>query len=357
MFGAARLFAAWVLAAPPPAPPPSTQAPAPQKAGYWLSVDLIGPASARSEAAHALSADTSPRSPRDGRLRGEAIGHVDDIHAVIRWLEQHAFPPPAQPLALHPAEIVEASAPAIADQLRTDHGVQLRAMVVTGATVVGDRRPIDWPADGSRILPPDSTWHAAALLPGAAPLFAAPGSATPPASERFAMAYRRGDVFVTGTLDRCDETPPRHCMRWAQVVVRDGDRFIPGYIPAHQIAIRDAWRFDTEEHLPRAQLIRTGTRGSTGLLLLVARDSTGALHRKTVELPLQDGRFPAVGFTVRGPLAVLELPSGRVELPLDGSLDARPTPRADPAPTGTAPASEDSTEATPGASAGGERLR
>lgn len=300
------------------------------KAGYWLSVDLIGPAAARSEAAFSLSEDTAPRSPRDGRLPGQAVGHVQDIHAVVGWLERHAFGTTEAPLPFDPAMLHEAAAPAVAGTLRASFGVQLRAMVVTGATAAGDRRPIEWPTDATRIMPPQTQWHVAALLPDAAPLFSAPAANVPPASERFALARRRGDVFVVGMLDRCDDTPQPHCTRWVQAVVRDGDRFIPGYLPAAQVALRDRWVSSTAEHLPRAQLIRAGVRGASAVLVLVARDATGALHRHTIEAPLQAGTagagYPEVTLSVEGDQATVTHGDRVQSFVLDATLDARPVP-------------------------------
>ncbi|MEM6295673.1 MAG: hypothetical protein AAGA54_30650 [Myxococcota bacterium] len=331
------LAAALLAAAPPPASSSRAQT---EKAGYWLSVDLIGPASARAEAAFALSASTDPRSPRDGRLPGQAVGHVADIYAVIDWLEVNAFPPTQTPLPLDPAALTEAPAPRVAGTLHETYGVQLRAMVVTGATAQGDRRTIDWPADGGRILPPDSQWHVAALLPSAAPLFAAPSARVPPASERFAMARRRGDVFVVGMLDRCTDAAPVACTRWAQVVVRDGDRFVPGYLPASQVALRSRWKTTSETRLPRAQLVRVGVRKDQALHVLVARDAAGALHRRTIEAPLVRGSaasgFPEVSFEVQGDIATVTFGAEPLSYRLDATLDARvvePSPDAAPTPT------------------------
>jgi len=306
------------------------------KAGYWLSVDLIGPAAARSEAAFSLSRDTAPRSPRDGRLPGQAVGHVDDIHAVIDWLEQHAFGNEVPSLPFDPAMLHEAPAPAVAGSLRDSFGVQLRAMVVTGATTAGDRRTIEWPTDATRIMPPKTRWQVAALLPEAAPLFAAPAPQVPSAAERFALARRQGDVFVVGMLDRCASQPQPHCTRWVQAVVRDGDRFVPGYLPAAQVALRDRWRSSTPEHLPRAQLIRVGTHGTTALLLLVARDAAGALHRRTLEVPLEEGTagraFPAMTLVVEADRATITLGDSVRVFPLDATLDARPGTESEPEP-------------------------
>jgi len=308
-----------------PAPEVSTA----EKAGYWLSVDLIGPAAARSEAAFSLSEDTAPRSPRDGRLPGQAVGHVQDIHAVVEWLERHAFGDATTPLPFDPPMLHETAAPAVAGTLRETFGVQLRAMVVTGATAAGDRRPIEWPTDASRIMPPETRWHVAALLPDAAPLFAAPSARVPGASERFALSHRRGDVFVVGMVDRCGDVPQPHCTRWVQAVIRDGDRFVPGYLPAAQVALRDRWISSTPENLPRAQLLRVGTRGPWALLLLVARDATGALHRHTIEAPLERGTaglaFPEVTLTVEGSRATVTHGDRVQVFELDASLDARPS--------------------------------
>ncbi len=305
------------------APPASTD-----KAGYWLSVDLIGPAAARSEAAFSMSAQTAPKSPRDGRLPGQAVGHVSDIHAVLAWLERHAFGTTTAALPFDPAMLHQTAAPRVAGTLRDTFGVQLRAVVVTGATAAGDRRAIEWPTDATRIMPPETSWHVAALLPDAAPLFAAPAVRVPPASQRFTLARRRGDVFVVGMVDRCEQLPQRSCTRWVQAVIRDGDRFVPGYLPAAQVALRDRWLSSTPENLPRAQLLRVGVRGEEAQLLLVARDAAGVLHRRTIDAPLQQGTagagFPDVELTVAGTRAIVTQ-GGQVQVfELDATLDARP---------------------------------
>ncbi len=310
------------------APAPSTE-----KAGYWLSVDLIGPAAARSEAAFSISADTAPRSPRDGRLPGQAVGHVSDIHAVVAWLERHAFGTATAPLPFDPAMLHQTAAPNVAGTLRDTFGVQLRAVVVTGATIAGDRRPIEWPTDATRIMPPTTSWHVAALLPDAAPLFAAPSVRVPAASERFTLARRRGDVFVVGMVDRCEETPKLRCTRWVQAVIRNGDRFVPGYLPAAQVALRDRWISSTPENLPRAQLLRVGVREQDAQFLLVARDASGALHRRTLDAPLQQGTagagFPDVTLTVSATQATVTQ-AGQVQVfELDATLDTRPAPPQD----------------------------
>ncbi len=299
-----------------------------EKAGYWLSVDLIGPAAARSEAAFSMSEDTAPRSPRDGRLPGQAVGHVSDIHAVVAWLEFHAFGTTTPALPFDPAMLHPSAAPGVGGTLREAFGVQMRAMVVTGATTAGDRRAIEWPTDATRIMPPETSWHVAALLPDAAPLFAAPAVRVPPASERFTLARRRGDVFVVGMLDRCEQVPQRRCTRWVQAVIRDGDRFVPGYLPAAQVALRDRWVSSTPENLPRAQLLRVGVLGENAQFLLVARDAAGVLHRRSIDAPLQQGTagagFPDIALDVDTTQATVTL-DGQVQVfVLDATLDTRP---------------------------------
>ncbi|MBV1856828.1 MAG: hypothetical protein KUG77_00350 [Nannocystaceae bacterium] len=301
-----------------------------EKAGYWLSVDLIGPAAARSEAAFSMSADTAPRSPRDGRLPGQAVGHVPDIHAVLAWLELHAFGTATPALPFDPAMLHQTAAPGVAGSLREAFGVQLRAVVVTGATASGDRRTIEWPTDATRIMPPATNWHVAALLPDAAPLFAAPAVRVPPASERFTLARRRGDVFVVGMVDRCERVPQRQCTRWVQAVIRDGDRFVPGYLPAAQVALRDRWVSSTPENLPRAQLLRVGVRGENAQFLLVARDAAGVLHRRMLDAPLQQGTaglgFPDLTLSVSATQATLTQGGQTQVFELDATLDARHAP-------------------------------
>jgi hypothetical protein len=310
-----------------PAPPPA----APGDAGYWLSADLLGPASARARAVEQLrstpEAETLPPVPPG--LTGVAVAHVPDIRTALRWVERSAFGAPAPDGAIDPPQLRLVPAPLPGDPLHTELGVQLRALAVSGQTPLGERRPVDWPSDPATILPPDSAWVIADLVPNAAPIFAAPAPAIPPASERFATIHRSGQLFVVRTVDRCHgDGEQRQCLRWAQVVARDEDRFVPGYVPAFQVAARSDWEHG-EGALPRAILLRSGVEGSRARFVLLARTRDDTLHRATVTAAMDGDAFPDASLTVDTADGATVIagnePSQRFAL--DATLDARATPR------------------------------
>ena len=144
------------------------------------------------------------------------------------------------------------------------------------------------------------------------------------------MALRSGGLFVLGTLDRC-ETPahgPRRCLRWAQVVARDGDRFTPGYLPAMHVARQDRW-IRGAGRLPRAQVIVTGATGNRVELLLLARGRDDALHRRMLSAPLLDGDdLPDLELHVEGDWGTLTVGGGTPQrIALDATMDERPPDR------------------------------
>ena len=319
----ASLFA---LAAAPPQPAAPPSAAADIKDGYWVSVELLGTPASRTTATEALSQGLSPRSPRDGLLPGEALGHAPDIHTAMRWVTTHAFERTAELDEVTLAsDLRTGPAPVPGAGLRRKFGVVLRKFTLSGATVHGDRRVIDWPADPTIVLPPEAKWQSGDLIPTAAPLFAAPGASVPPSRERYAMARREGSLYVLGTLDRCrPRGSTQTCLRWAQVVVRDGDDFVAGYLPAFQVSLRSAWIPDTST-LPRATLIRSGLQGDEAVWELLVRTEPGVLHRTTVRAPSSGARFPAATLRLDGGAAIVAV-SGAAEqrFPLDASLDVRP---------------------------------
>jgi hypothetical protein len=197
--------------------------------------------------------------------------------------------------------------------------------VASGATPDLGLRTIRWPSDPRAILPDDLAWEPAALLPDRAPLFATPAATLPPAGERYAIIRRAGDLYVLGMVDRCvGEQPKRTCLRWLQVVARDGNRFRGGYLPAFWVAHRSKW-LPAPTGVPRAQLLASGVVDGRAQWLLVARIDDGTLHRTTIEAPLAGNRFPGASLRVSGDLAVVTVdgqPERRLEL--GAAMDRRP---------------------------------
>lgn len=302
-----------------PSPPTSET-----RGGYWLSVDLLGPAAAQQAAVVEMSEGLPLRDPSGLPPPGIMVGHVSEASEALRWMARHVFEPrptpPAYPLALQ-----RVPAPAPAGGLLKRHGATLVAFVVSGATPDLRPRTIEWPMDQSTIIPTGSTWQPGALVPTRAPLFAAPAPAVPPAAEAHGMVVRRGGLFVLSWIDRCDGSPsdPR-CLRWAQVVVRDGDRFTPGYLPMFQVALRTAW-VRGEGALPRAQLIATQHWGGKAAFVLLARGRDNQLHRRTLHTPASPEGWPRSSLQVTGDVAVVTLgDEPPLRLALDPTLDARP---------------------------------
>lgn len=319
------------LPGPPVAPTP---APLPEaRGGYWLGADLVGPAAAQQGAATELGEGLLVQEPADVAPPGVLVGHVADVQQGIQWIADHAFEPAPEPPP-EPRALQRGPAPAPAGGLLERHGALLSAFIISGATAELRPRAIDWPHDQAAVLPTGSTWIPAALVPEKAPLLAAPAPAVPPAAERFAMAHRRGGLWLLGWRDRCTEpegaTGPR-CLRWAQVVARDGDRFTPGYVPMFQVAQSDAW-VPSASALPRAQLVPVGLANGRAQWVLLARGRDGLLHRATLSAPALDDGWPESGVVVTGEHAIVTLGDAPpLDLRLDPSLDARPPePDEDP---------------------------
>lgn len=307
--------------APAPVPAPSPAPAPPLAAGYWVGAHLLGPGPAVMAATEAMSLGTSVEGAPTSS--GAIVGQVASVHEALQFVARWAFdgvaPPPddrtlRQPPARPPG-----------GELLTRHGAVLVALTVQGRTADGGLRAIQWPKEQAELLPPDLAWQPAALLPERAPVFAAPAPRVPPASERFALARRSGGLFVLGALDRCDGAgDARTCLRWLQVVAREGERFVAGYLPAFQVALQAGWRRG-QGALPRAQLIASGTRGGVAQFLLVARARDNVLHRLTLEAPLAGEAFPEATLRVEGDLAIVEFagaPARRIAL--DATMDARP---------------------------------
>lgn len=302
------------------------EVPADAPAGYWLSVELQGPAARRTAAVQELSRHSDPRAPRDGPLPGEAVGHVPDMHTALRWVTRYSFENTAH--SDDPTVLNEAVAPLPGTRIEREYGVSVSALVLTGATAAGDQRAIKWPVDSRPLLPVESTWKGADLIPARAPLFAAPGPVIPPASEAFATAYRKGSLFIGQTFDRCTGVgTARECLRWAQVLARHKNRFTPGYLPAFQVSRRDSW-ITGESRLPRAQLIASGLEKNHSLFMLVARGSDNQLYRRSIRAPSDGHGFPAFSLSIDGQWATITF-SGQIPrtLVLDATLETRPDKR------------------------------
>lgn len=292
--------------------------------GYWLGAQLLGPEPAVLAATEAMSFGTAVSDPPAGG--GAVVGQVEQIHDALRFVARWAFPAGAGSVRERTLQLLPAPVPG--GDLYTVHGAILHALTVQGRSESGGKRTIQWPKDQAALLPDDLAWQPAALIPDRAPLFAAPAPRLPPAGERHALVRRAGGLFVLGALDRCDapgERPgERECLRWYQVVARDGDRFLPGYLPAFQVALEADWRRG-QGALPRAQLIPSGTHGDLARFLLVARARDGSLHRLTLDAPLADGGFPEATLTVDGDAATVTFAGAAARrIALDATMDARP---------------------------------
>lgn len=333
---AAVILTARLATSAPPAPP---LAPAPSHGGYWLGAELVGPAAAQQGAATELGEGLLVQAPADVAPPGVLVGHVADAPQALQWIADHAFEPtpmpPPDPRALH-----RDPAPAPAGGLLERHGALLAAFVVSGATPELRLRAIDWPLAQATVLPAGSAWIPAALVPDHAPLFAAPAPRIPPAAERHAMAHRRGGLYLLGWRDRCAVDPDDGalaCLRWAQVVARDGDRFTPGYLPMMQVARADAW-VPSATALPRAQLVPLGLAHGRAQWVLLARGRDERLHRRTLHTSATAEGWPASGLVVEGELAIVALGDDPpLHLRLDGTLDARPPEPDEDDPPADAP--------------------
>lgn len=304
----------------------------PASGGYWLGAQLLGPGPGVLAATEAMSLGTSvDGAPTDaGAVVGQAAAAHDALSFVARW----AFTDVAAPA--RERALYQGAAPVPGGELLATHGAVLVAVTVRGRSPEGGTRTIQWPSNQAELLPPELPWIPAALVPDRAPLFAAPAAQVPPASERYALARRAGGLFVLGALDRCADVPAppvapdkpplvaRTCLRWFQVVARDGERFQAGYLPAFQVALSDDWRRG-QGPLPRAQLVASGVRGGTAQFVLHARARDNSLHRLTLDAPLVGDAFPEASLSVDGDWATIAFagaPARRIAL--DATLDARP---------------------------------
>jgi hypothetical protein len=195
----------------------------------WLSLELLGPRGGQIDAARAQQQPPIVAAlPRGGAPPpGELVGRVDSLDEALRWVEQLTF-------AGGPRS---SDAPPVGGALLDDHGVHLTALVVTGAGPSGGTTSMSWPP-AAELATPES-WRPASLAVARAPMFAAPSSTLPPASERYRVVEIGDSLWQLGAFDRC--SPTGECLRWAQVLVRRGDRLFGGYLPATQVIADREW--------------------------------------------------------------------------------------------------------------------
>jgi hypothetical protein len=210
----------------PTLPPPLWD----QPGGFWLSVEMLGPRGAQLDAARSLARPPVIEAlPRGGAPPpGELVGRVDTLEQALAWVAGNTFAPIDQQLDATPIP---------GGRLLAEYEVVQTALVVTGQALNGTA-PYPWPP--AIELPVPDTWRSASLAVARVPVFAAPAPTHPPAAERYRVATITDAIWLLGTRDSCmPETG--NCLHWAQVVVRQGDRFFGGWIPASLVVPDTAW--------------------------------------------------------------------------------------------------------------------
>jgi len=287
--------------------------------GYWLSAELTGAANTRTAAAAKMAPEHSePRSPPP--LAGHYVGHVAKLAQALAWIDHWAFtgtPLPRYgdlPLSL-------GAAPIPGGALADGFGSYLLALVLDEMDDDGGSRGFTWPKE-----PPElpASWVPAAILSQRAPIFAAPAPRLPPVAESHDMALRSDDVYLLGTVDRCETVAGhRHCLRWAQVLVQGHGRWRSGYVPAPQVAAIDGW-LRAPAGLPRVHAIPASIVDDEALYVIIIRTRDYELHRTTVRAPNAGNAFPALDLELTGDEVVISV--GGEELTrrsLNASVDAR----------------------------------
>jgi hypothetical protein len=232
-----RALASSLAQAGPPEPP-QPSAPVAELAGVWLSLELIGPRGAQIDAAEAMREAGDPpiidALPRGGAPPpGELVGRVETLEQALRWVQQYAFEGGAVGFDTHG----DSPAPLPGGALLREHGVHVTALVLTGASQSGGTVAHAWPPASA--LPTPATWLPASLASARAPVFAAPSAALPPASERYQVVARADAIWQLGALDRCSQAG--ECLRWAQILARQGDRWFGGWVLAAQVVADREW--------------------------------------------------------------------------------------------------------------------
>jgi hypothetical protein len=253
------------------------------------------------------------------------VGRVATVQDALRFVGAEVFDGPPVGDGEDATLLREPAAPVPGGRLRREHGVFLLRMTLTGSGPDGAPRPIVWPRDAAAVLPAELPWTAVELAPARAPLFAAPAPGTPPMRERHAIASRDGALYRLGTLDRCTGEGARMaCLRWAQVVARDGDRFVGGYLPAHQVVDPRGW-VRGRTRWPAVQAVHSGVRDGQAQILVRGHAPDGVPHQITLSAALVDGRLPRVELGLAGVDVRIDIegqPSRRIVL--DEALDRFP---------------------------------
>lgn len=201
-----------------------------QPGGFWLSVEMLGPRGAQLDAARSLAQPPVVEAlPRGGLPPpGELVGRVDTLEQALAWVAANTFAP---------VDSSPGATPIPGGRLLAEYDLIQTALVVTGPSLDGTT-PYAWPPAVE--LPVPDTWLEASLTVARTPVFAAPAPTHPPAAERYRVATITDAIWLLGTRDSCAPSSG-NCLRWAQVVVRQGDRFFGGWIPASLVAPDSAW--------------------------------------------------------------------------------------------------------------------
>lgn len=266
--------------------------------GFWLSVELIGPRGAQVEAAASLVDESVEVAlPRGGRPPpGELVGRVTNLEQALQWIDRHAF---GEPAIGFETPTIDRSAPIPGGSLYTEHGVIATALVVTAAGDSGGTREYPWPSADTLPTPPGSDWRAAELIAARIAMFAAPAPLVPPASERYLELGSSSEVWVIGSLERCDAAGTR-CLRWAQVIAREGDRFQAGWVPAIHVVPFSSWQHDDSiAGRPRRFALIEAHRepGRVGFVLL-EREGQAATRMTGLVVDHVGREWPAAQLTV-----------------------------------------------------------
>lgn len=197
--------------------------------GFWLSVEMLGPRGAQLDAARSLAQPPVIEAlPRGGAPPpGELVGRVETLEQALAWVAANGFAPVDESLDATPIP---------GGRLLAEFQLVMTALVITGPTLDGTT-PYAWPPTVE--LPVPETWRSASLTVARAPVFAAPAPTHPIAAERYRVAAITDAIWLLGTRDSCG--PQSDCLHWAQVVVRQGDRFFGGWIPASWVVPDSAW--------------------------------------------------------------------------------------------------------------------
>ncbi|EDM75391.1 hypothetical protein PPSIR1_10310 [Plesiocystis pacifica SIR-1] len=273
---------------------------------FWLSVELIGPRGAQLDAAESLLAEGIEAAlPRGGQpLAGEPVGRVRGLDAALRWIDANAF---------GDAGTEGAAFKAPGGALLSAHDVVMTAFVVTaaspnGGTLTPGQR---WPRSERMALPEGVDWRPAELTLSRTPLFAAPSPTLPPAAERYLVVEARERqpaaltpeevaaadsseqaVWIRGErVEACDASGV-DCLHWVQVIVRNGDRFQVGWLPAHLAIPKSAWTLDAARGRRYAVVPAHRESGRASFVLIERRGDALGGRRLGFEVPHAGADWP-----------------------------------------------------------------